>query len=156
MKDMMKIERLVISTRFNSAKELASNLFENFKFQEKSLENNPTGFLLGVKLCQKDDGSTFAMLEEDDDHEILKCPIILMGDLFNELDILDQLADDTTGLLYHTSTCAGQEQRFVHKLFSTHIPGSEYDYVFGILAEGSKLTQKEIGYILDDFKEDKF
>lgn len=153
---MMKIKRLIISTYLGGVINLAPDLFKNFDFQEEGLKEYDRGFLLGVKLCQKGDGSTFAMLEEDDDLEILKCPIILMGDKFDELDIIDQLADDTTGLLYHTSTCAEQEQRLVHKLFSTHIPGSEYAYVFGILAEGSKLTQKEIGYILDDFKEDKF
>lgn len=150
----MKIKRLVISTRFGSVKDLTKSLFNNFNFQEKSLKNNETRFLLGVKLCQKDDGSTFAMLEKDDDLEILNCPIILMGDLFDEVDILDQLADDTTGLIYHTSTCAEQQQRFVHKHFSTHIQGSEYAYIFGILNAGSDLTRKEIGYILEDFEED--
>lgn len=151
----MEIKRLVISTHLNGVKDLASDLFRNFNFQEDGLKAYGSGFLLGVKLSQNDDGSTSAMLEEDNLDEILKnSPVILMGDQLGELDILDWLADDATGLLYHTSTCAEQQQRFVHKHFSTHIQGSEYAYVFGMLNMGSKLTSKEIRLILEDFEED--
>lgn len=150
----MEIKRLVISTYLGGVRNLTLNLFRNFNFQEDVLEDYDRGFLLGVKLCQNDDGSTSFMLEEDDLDEILRCQVILMGDKFSELDIINSLANDTTGLLYHTSTCAEQQQRFVHKQFSTHIQGSEYAYIFGILNAGSDLTRQEIGCILEDFEED--
>lgn len=150
----MKIKRLIISTYLGGVKNLAPDLFKNFDFQEEGLKEYDRGFLLGIKLCQKGDGSTFAMLEEDDDLEILKCPIILMGDKFDELDILDQLADDTTGLLYHTSTCDEQKEKFKYKLKSLHVNGGDNLYAdsFKKLNEGTKVQQIKIDSILNKFE----
>lgn len=153
----MEIKKLIVSTYYGGIKHLTPSFFEKFNFEEEVLKKEyPRGFLLGVKLLQNEDGSTSAMLEEEHLEEIMSCPVILLGDHFDALEIIDRLADDTTGLIYHTQTCDEQKNVFKHKCFSRHVKdGSDaYAYAFGLLNRGSKLTCKEIRYILEDFEED--
>ena len=149
----MEIKRLVISTYLGGVRNLTPDLFGNFNFQEDDLEDYDRGFLLGVKLCLNDDGSTFSILEEDDLDEILRCQVILMGDNYDKLDIINSLADDTTGLLYHSSTCNVQKENFKYKLKSLHVDeGNLYADNFRKLNKGSEGRQIDIESILDKFR----
>ena len=150
----MEIKRLVISTYLGGVRNLTQDLFfRNFNFQgEDDLEDYDRGFLLGVKLCQNDDGSTSATLEEDNLEDILKCQVILMGDKFDELDIIERLADDSTGLLYHSSTCNAQKEKFKYKLKSLHVDeGNLYANSFRKLNRGTEIQQRNIDSVLELF-----
>ena len=151
----MEIKRLVISTYYNGIKNLTPNFFKNFNFEEEVLKKEyPRGFLLGVKLLQNEDGSTSAMLEDENLDEIMSCPVILIGDHFNVVEIIDRLADDITGLIYHSETCDEQVGKFTYKQRSIHIDvdgESIYAYCFRKLGKGTSHYQEVIESIIDIF-----
>ena len=153
----MEIKRIIISTYLDGVIELAPDLFANFGFDEELLEDFPRGFALGVRIKNENGSHSAELVDlERNRNQTASCPIVLLGDSYSNEELLGQLADETAGLIWHTSTCDIQRSKFRHMCFSKHVRNSviydAYAYYLGILDAGRNLNEDDLEEILDHFQ----